>query len=613
MISKRNYFSILLIFIATLLLFQGMQAGKKYLNDYNVNDHTGDSGLVQENVWTAPMISDPSFAAAEELRHKGILYVGDGNSVSVRAAQEWAQYAKRAFLRVDALDETPPGTLPGLVLVHGSVLEDNLQALEAWCEAGATVLCLGLPEPRTVSENEKLKKLLGIRSVWQNTVHLDGVHLFPGFFLGGEHIYQAETPEDQDKQDLELDVPWYIVRTGTKTYMRGILTEEDQALAETQELENEDGPALIWRNAYRKGFVYAVNGTYCANRKILMGLCAAVLSQGNEILLYPVVNAQVVSVLNFPACANENSETVRGIYGMDQVGLESNIILPSLISLSSRYGIKLSMFMTPQMDYEDGIEPEPKQSHTFMGQINEIGSEGAVGTQTRGETPLREKLDRDAAYYRAEGLNYVFSAVSAMGSRFAELGDVLDSPLLSGLRTVLMGKIDDRSLFGYLSGDISFQRVTSYAETHTYRVDLEMLCLETALGYGNTCFDMEHVFWPEDEQDQWQNVSKHVFSNLASYNSAYTEIRSVTISESDQRIRRFLALDYKEQLEGDTLHVEIDDFSGEAWFILRCFQKEVAEAAGGKVIDLENGTWLIRADEKALDLKMRQAEVLYNR
>ena len=341
-----------------------------------------------------------------------------------------------------------------------------------------------------------------------------------------------------------------------------------------------------------------------------MGLCAAVLSQRNETILYPVVNAQVVSVLNFPTCSNENGEKVRAIYGMDQAELESSIILPALIALSSRYGIKLTMFMTPQMDYEDGILPEPGLSHTFMGQINEIGSEGAVGTLTRGETSLQEKLERDADYYRAEDLKYGFSAVSAMGNRFSELGSALDSPLLSGLKTVLMGKIDDRPLLGYLSGDISFQRVTSYAETHTYREDLEMLCLETALGYSNTCFDMACALWPEKEEDEWQNVSKHVFSNLASYNSAFADNRSVTISKSDERVRRFLALDYEERLEGDTLRVELDHFDGEAWFILRCFQNEIAEVAGGQAIEMETGTWLLRADEKTLEIKMRQTEEL---
>ena len=81
MISKRNYFSILLIFIATLLLFQGMQAGKVYLNNYNVNDHTGATKLTKESVWESPKISGSSFDIGEELRREGILYVGEGNSV----------------------------------------------------------------------------------------------------------------------------------------------------------------------------------------------------------------------------------------------------------------------------------------------------------------------------------------------------------------------------------------------------------------------------------------------------------------------------------------------------------------------------------------------------
>ena len=44
----------------------------------------------------------------------------------------------------------------------------------------------------------------------QNEVTLDGIHLFEGFLLGGEVIYQAKDEEEEKNQDMDLKIPWYV-------------------------------------------------------------------------------------------------------------------------------------------------------------------------------------------------------------------------------------------------------------------------------------------------------------------------------------------------------------------------------------------------------------------
>ena len=613
MISKRNFFSILIIFLATLLLFQGTQAGKEFWNDYNVNSHAGDAALKSTSAWQTPEVTDVSFDTPTPLRREGVLYVGDADSASAKAAAEWAEYAKRAFLRVDKLSKEPPAQLPCLIIVQRKKIIKNITAINNWCEAGATVLCLGMPSLEKMKEKPILRQTLGVTEIYQEKVQLDGVHLFSGFFLGGERIYQALTPEEQKKQDLELEVPWYIVRAGTKMYMQGILSEEDQKAMEEKKLKNEDAPALIWRNARGNGAVYAVNGDYGENTEIAMGLFAAVLSQERKVFLYPVVNAQVVSALNFPVYSDENRERVHEVYGRDQTDLESAIILPAMISLSTRYGFKPTMFMTPQLDYEDENEPDPKALHSFLRQINEIGSEAALGLQSRGAATLQEKLGKDEEFYREAGMDYGFSAVSTLGTDIKGIGSLPESSLLSGIKTVLMGRTEDRPLFGYLSEDVTLQQVTSIAEAHTYLEDLEMLSLETAVGYSSACFDMERSLWPETEEDEWQNFSKRVFSNLATYGAAFAEHGSVTVSESDQRIRRFLALDYEEQVEGDKLRVKLESYDKEAWFLLRCFQEKITDVTGGEAWETETGSWLVRADGEEIVITLEPTDVMFYR
>lgn len=52
------------------------------------------------------------------------------------------------------------------------------------------------------------------------------MHLFSGFFLGGEQIYEAQNKEDEKRQDLDHNIPWYVTGAGTKTYLVGTLTDE---------------------------------------------------------------------------------------------------------------------------------------------------------------------------------------------------------------------------------------------------------------------------------------------------------------------------------------------------------------------------------------------------
>jgi hypothetical protein len=68
--------------------------------------------------------------------------------------------------------------------------------------------------------------LLGIKEIRQPEVSLAGVHLFSGFFLGGERIYREDDDGNGgEDHSLNLDVPWYVTRVKTKTYMRGILSD----------------------------------------------------------------------------------------------------------------------------------------------------------------------------------------------------------------------------------------------------------------------------------------------------------------------------------------------------------------------------------------------------
>lgn len=99
-------------------------------------------------------------------------------------------------------------------------LDDNLKKIEELEQKGVIIVFGCLEDPKNIEKNQELQDFLGIYKIVSKKTELTGAKLFEGLLLGGEVIY--ETPEDKDerdRQDLQLNVPWYQVGSGTKTYM----------------------------------------------------------------------------------------------------------------------------------------------------------------------------------------------------------------------------------------------------------------------------------------------------------------------------------------------------------------------------------------------------------
>lgn len=196
---------------------------------------------------------------------------------------------------------------------------------------------------------------LGIYKVVSEKTKLTGVKLFEGLLLGGEVVY--ETPkekEEKERQDLQLEIPWYQVGSGTKTYMVGLLDHSKQKLRWRMKIflrfcgEMESG----WK-------CFCIVGDYMKDSTAL-GLLNGMITEASEYYIYPVVNAQNLSMINFPAFADENDEEMMKLYSQSVTGMTRDIMWPSLVSIAEKGKLKMTCFMQPQADYEDGIEPDTK-------------------------------------------------------------------------------------------------------------------------------------------------------------------------------------------------------------------------------------------------------------
>lgn len=606
MVSKRNYFSIVIMMGVLLFLFQFSMVLKDYHNDYDTNDRYHEKISESHKAWSQQELTLTSLTKEDG---DILVFVGDKENEMGRSIYRWCTYAKWNMISCETLDELPEKMecLPGiLVLESEKVLEDGqMERLESLVKEGVILIFGCLEDARNIENNEELRKLLGIREVASVQTKLSGVKLFDGLLLGGESVYEAKTPEDEERQDLDLWVPWYQVGSGTKVYMVGLLEEEE----EEEEIKNEDLPTLIWRHGLYGGSVFAVVGDYMKD-STAWGLLDGMLAEGSQYRIYPVVNAQNLSIVNFPAFANENNQEMMNRYSQSVLGVIRDVMWSSLVSLSEDSNKNMTCFLQPQMDYTDEIEPESGNLRFYLKQLKEQNAEAGLSLDYQKIISMSHKLDQDAQFLEEEKSKYRYGAAYMNSEQLEEGMTYTDSGLLQNVSTLTCEYTENYPLLSYCSDSVTLQMVTSDGADYTYGDDLRMKSIQTALGYSHVMLNMKSIFWPEKETDRWELVQKKFSGNLMTYWSEFSYFDSMSLSESDQRTRTFLNLDYSQSREENLLTLNTTEKG--SWFILRTHGEEITEIQGGTQKPVEEDVYLICAEDTTVTIRLEEPGLFYH-
>ena len=597
MVSRRNFFSIFIMMAVMFFMFQFYQVAREGQSGYDVNVHISEKALSGSERWRPA-------EDFEKTTNFVVLFARSGSSIE-NVVSQWCEYTKRVLQVYDDVEKyvISQERLPKVVLVDSETvnLPDEMSFFEEITDLGVTLIFCNLPSPQIIRNAEELQKLLGIQSVRQSTIEVEGIHIFQGFLLGGESFYQPVTEKDEKLQDLELNVPWYIAAGGTKTYMVGMLDE----LLEDEEAKNEYFPGLIWRNGYNNSSVFVVNGNYMESM-MGIGILDAMMYEAETYVIYPVVNAQNITVACFPGFAGENDDKMRELYSRDTKGVQQNICWPALSGMSIRSQYRMTCLMMAQYDYMDGIEPSADMLSFYLQDFREANAEAGISLTHAENTDLTVKLERDEAFYSSLEEDYAFGAVFAEEEDLELLESELSNwPFLENVRTIASQVQENEPIVSYYNDDVTLQSVTSVASVHKYSDNLRLKCYETALGYSNVLVDMYNILWPEDEGDRWENASEDIVSNLDTYWKPFSDFQNTTLSESDNRIRIFLNLDYQDKREGDTILLELSNVD-EGWFLLRTHGEHIANIEGGDYQEVETDAYLIHAKQAGVEIVLER-------
>ena len=608
MVSRRKFFSIAIMMFVLLFMFQFSMVLRDRQNTYDVNSNLAPKQNDGKNVWKNEEL-DPASVGTTDRRY--VLFVGDSSSDMAEAVSRWCTYAKWDISKCSSMEKFKENdkNLPGMLILESEkyALDDNLKKIEELEQKGVIIVFGCLEDPKNIEKNQELQDFLGIYKIVSKKTKLTGAKLFEGLLLGGEVIY--ETPEDKDerdRQDLQLNVPWYQVGSGTKTYMVGLLDQSKQK----ETVENEELPTLIWRNGIRNGSIFCVVGDYMKDSTAL-GLLDGMVAEASSYYIYPVVNAQNLSMINFPVFADENNEQMMELYSQSITGMARDIMWPSLISIVEKGGLKMTCFMQPQTNYEDGIEPTSRDLVFYLKQMKEQNAEAGLSLQYKNAESLRDKLNQDAEFFRKADSSYKYGAAYIEEKDLDTVKALMNTELMKNVSTLVCKYTEDEPVISYCTDSVTLQSVTSDGMNYTYSDDIRMRSVQSSLGYTNVMLNMQKIFWPERKKDRWQIMQKRFSSNLLTYWKKFTGFDSTTLSESNTRTRTFLNLDFSETRTDDEIILKTSE-SG-SWFILRTHGEEIEEIEGGTQKKLEDNVYLIQAQDTTVKIQVKTAGLHYSK
>ena len=611
MVSRRNYLTIAMMFVILLFMFQFTGVMKEQLSEYESNEYADDTT-------TSFQRSDAFLAEQTSADACEVIYVGEAGGAEESVVKTWCSYRKRTFFcssSLALLDSLQDDALQVLVVDGSKVTsEEEVAVLRREAQMGVTVIFATLPQSSVIREYRDLRELLGIRAVIADEIPLAGMHLFSGFLLGGEEIYEVAEPGEEERQDMNPSVPWYTTGAGTKTYMVGTLSDEtieqtvdneiraQYAGMEEEAAKNSLLPAILWRNSVDTAKIFCVNGDYLADISAV-GILDAMMGEAYDYDIYPVINAQNLVIADLPAFVSENEEEMQKRYSQSAQAVYQEIVWPSLTSIASRTGAKMTCMMTPQFTYTDEEEPDGENVTYYLKRLKEEHAEAGLSADSREGIPLSEKIKQDQTFWQTYAPSYRFLSLYADGVK--SIGE--ESALPAEIRTVALGSGASEAV-GYLNENVTLQPSTSSGIRHTFLDDFKVKCMETALGYSNITLDLYSVTYPEGDEDSWEKMSKKIAANLGTYWKAYEAFDATTLTESDVRIRRFLALDYKQQRTDNVIMLSLEHREDAAWFLLRLHGEEVTEVAGGSFEEVEDGVYLILAEEDEVSVDVQTGE-----
>ena len=599
MISRANYIAITLIMCVVLLMFQLTGISENVLMNTGENIYSAEAvpeGQISLEMTRYEQQGERLYVSALQADKDTVGLIGTEDEDCLSVAREWSISQKREYCYYENIGEAAADENgAGFLIIDGEKLgsAEDVEILNSLAEQGRNLVVSGLPDVQVMDRNRDLMRALGILRIEADEIEVDGFKLFAGLVIGGETVYM----------DYEQQMPYAMLDDSVTAY--AVAQSED---AWIQDVENEELPAIIWRYAPDVGKVYVVNGDYLTGQ-LGAGILTGFAADTDEVYVYPVANAQVSVVENYPVLTNENPEVMEQEYGQDSSIVFRDILWPSIVAIYYDTDDAMTVTAAPRLDYDDQGELNKSLMDFYYEQVTkETGEIGLSGYQVS-DVPLREKLKEDLELYQEVLPDYEIRTFQAGGLEEEDYERLVgEGHLLSDVDTVLTDYDGDSvdSFFSYLDNGVLQLPVYMDSRVMEDEDDFRSRCLQTAYGYYGTAVDTSKVIYPESDDDSWNIISNDWSKNYRPYRTPFEAFEKTTATEADRRVRNYLALEYEAQIGEDRIEITADSPDGASYYVVRIHGKEIGEVTGGTCEEIEKGWYLVTVEDESVQITLEQ-------
>ena len=560
-------------------------------------------------------------AQATGTLEKNTLLLRDGGNISSNLAYEQFVYIlgdmKVGYHDVDISTDPIPsfrGYQQVIVLLADlSPLDQSLTALTDWVRAGGAAYF-----PLTLEGNvffDTISQKLGINDISPDYYTVKSIYTHEGFMVGGGSA-------------VGLSHPFDCARTVSLAGSAEIF-----ATAETK-----DGVPLVWRNHYGDGvFVVANIGIY---EKALRGFYAAAYSLLSDVCAYPVINASVFYLDDFPSqIPSGNSEYIIRDYNTTIRDFYINIWWPDMLNFADAYGLKYTgLAIESYDDNTDGTLEAKPDTGTFLNFGNMLLRRGGeLGYHGYNHQPLCfGDSDYKGLYpYKTwESAKTMKKAFDALAKLCEDLFPDTEFCLYVPPSNLLSDKGRDFLITNYphiktISGiyfddaeyeELDFICIQEFDVDQNGVVDqprvisgfiLDDFQSLAALSELNMHFVNSHFTHPDDALDEergadlgWEEM-KNRFDKFLSwlYTSAPT-LRNMTGTEASAAVQRFVAAVPHTVATEDSVVITIDNFYDDAQLLVRFNTGTPTHVTGGTLTHLTGDLYLLSATQSVVDITL---------
>ncbi len=389
---------------------------------------------------------------------------------------------------------------------------------------------------------------------------------------------------------------------------------------------SEHAIPLLWSRDMGRGRIVVNNNTLVQN-KDGRGQATAVLFALADEIVYPIINAGMVFIDDFPAPQPEGAnEALLQEFGYDIQGFYRNHWWPEVKKLALENGLRYTgvLVETYNRQISGPFEPEGEDDSLIRYYASELLQSGCeIGLHGYNHIPLcpdgftyggERYITWPSGRQMADSLRELYRYGSAFltGAEFrtyvppsnylSDTGKEVLLETVGQVRTISGLYLKEEGVNALIQefreeedGSISVPRITAGFAPNQYG---RYVLAQELLLHGV----VSHFIHPDDVLDPKRNGSLTwdqmyaAFSDLMNdIATSYPPLKWSTASEGAAAVQRYGRLEVLRSETPDGLQVELSPFYGEAWLALKA-ERKVRQVVNGACFEISEGFYWVRAD-----------------